>query len=124
VNNCMFENGNTEYMGSAATNLAAENSVSTGILANNKLVTIGANFHLTGGDIAQLHLRQIQLNQRAIIGNTINGPTKLNKLEVAGQYQKPLGNWLLKAGGAIANKDDNNQSGVDASVYIKTQYAF
>ncbi|MGB3725496.1 MAG: capsule assembly Wzi family protein, partial [Glaciecola sp.] len=42
VNNCMFENGNTEYMGSAATNLAAENSVSTGILANNKLVTIGA----------------------------------------------------------------------------------
>jgi hypothetical protein len=46
-------------------------------------------------------------------------------IELSGFYQRPYGNWLLKAGGSVANREfEIRKDEVDALLYLKAQYAF
>jgi hypothetical protein len=91
-----------------------------------KQLTLGANIRLAGGDMMEVYLRSADLNadkQRPSPILTDSASEEL--LEISGFYQRPVGDWLLKAGGSVANrKFDDIDDEVDALIYLKAQYAF
>ena len=91
-----------------------------------KQVTIGANIRFEGGEVAEVYIRSAELNADGRRPSPLlNKDVSEDVLELSGFYQKPLGNWLLKAGGSIANrKYVTVKDEVDAAVYIKAQFAF
>ncbi len=91
-----------------------------------KQLTLGANLRFSSGDIMELYIRSAELNK----DGTRSSPmlTKANTedlLELSGFYQKPIGDWLLKAGGSVSSrKFEEIEDEVDALLYLKAQYAF
>lgn len=91
-----------------------------------KQLTLGANIRFESGDMAEVYVRSAELNVDGIKPSPIlTGGVSEDLLEVSGFYQKPMGNWLLKAGGSITNrKYTNDDDEVDAVLYVKAQFAF
>lgn len=91
-----------------------------------KQVTIGANMRLENGDMFELYLRNAQLNPDGTRPSpALTKDVTEDLLEVSGFYQKPVGNWLLKAGGTVSNRQYSNiEDEVDALIYVKAQLAF
>ena len=91
-----------------------------------KQLTLGANIRFKGGDMAEVYVRSAELNADGVKPSPIltEGVSE-DLLEVSGFYQKPMGNWLLKAGGSITNRKFKNvKDEVDAVLYVKAQFAF
>jgi hypothetical protein len=91
-----------------------------------KQLTLGANMRFVGGDMAEIYVRSAELNSDGIKPSPLltRGVSE-DLLEVSGFYQKPIGNWLLKAGGSITNrKFATVKDEVDAVMYLKAQFAF
>lgn len=91
-----------------------------------KQFTIGANIRFESGDMAELYVRSAQLNKDGQLPSPVlTKDTIEDVLELSGFYQKPVGDWLLKAGGSVANrKFENIDDEVDAVLYFKAQIAF
>jgi hypothetical protein len=91
-----------------------------------KQVTLGANIRMQNGDVMELYIRSADLNADSLVPSPVLTSHASEKVvEVSGFYQKPVGNWLLKAGGSVASRTFVNASNqVDAVVYVKAQYAF
>jgi hypothetical protein len=91
-----------------------------------KQITLGTNIRFSNGDIMELYLRSAELNPDGLRPSPVltRGDSE-DVLEISGFYQKPLGNWLLKAGGSVADRRFNIlDDRVDAVIYAKAQYAF
>lgn len=91
-----------------------------------KQITLGANIRFEGGETAEVYIRSAELNEDGVRPSPVltEGDSE-DLLEVSGFYQKPVGDWLLKAGGSIANrKFTNADDEVDAVLYVKAQFAF
>ncbi len=91
-----------------------------------KQVTIGANIRLRGGEMAEVYIRSAKLNEDGRRPSPVlTADSAEDLIEVSGFYQKPMGAWLIKAGGSIASRRyptiDNE---VDIVGYVKAQYAF
>nr|WP_241664589.1 capsule assembly Wzi family protein [Ningiella ruwaisensis] len=91
-----------------------------------KQITLGANYRFEDGAVAEVYLRSAELNPDGTRPSPVlTEDVTEDVLELSGYYQKPVGNWLLKAGGSVANREFVNQDDeVDALVYLKAQYAF
>lgn len=91
-----------------------------------KQVTIGANIRLEGGEVAEVFIRSAELNADGRRPSPVLTKDITERvLEISGFYQKPMGDWLLKAGGSIANRNYAMvKDEVDAVVYLKAQLAF
>jgi hypothetical protein len=91
-----------------------------------KQLTLGANIRFNNGAVAEVYIRSAELNQDGRRPSPVlTDSASEDVLELSGFYQKPYGNWLLKAGGSIANREfDAQDSETDALVYLKAQYAF
>lgn len=91
-----------------------------------KQVTLGANIRLSGGEVAEVYIRSAQLNNDGIRPSPVlTKDVSEDLLEISGFYQKPMGDWLIKAGGSIANRSyPTVKDEVDAVVYLKAQLAF
>lgn len=91
-----------------------------------KQLTLGANIRFESGDMAEIYLRSAELNPDGINPSpALTRGVSEDLLEVSGFYQKPMGNWLLKAGGSITNRKFTTlDEQVDAVMYVKAQFAF
>lgn len=91
-----------------------------------KQLTIGANIRFENGETAEVYLRSAQLNADGSRPSPVlNRDVSEDVLELSGFYQKPMGAWLVKAGGSIASRQyQTAEDEVDAVVYLKAQYAF
>lgn len=91
-----------------------------------KQVTLGTNFRFKNGDVMELYLRSADLNKDKIKPSPVLTRSDSEKVvEVSGFYQKPIGNWLIKAGASVAKRTFTDvDDKVDALVYVKAQYAF
>ncbi|MBT1452195.1 capsule assembly Wzi family protein [Glaciecola sp. XM2] len=91
-----------------------------------KQLTLGANLRFEGGGVAEIYLRSAQLNEDGRRPSPVlTEAASEDVIELSGFYQRPYGNWLLKAGGSIANRQFETQSDqTDALIYLKAQYAF
>jgi len=91
-----------------------------------KQLTLGANIRFEGGEVAELYLRSAQLNEdEQSPSPVLTKDTTEDVIEVSGFYQKPFGDWLLKAGGSVAKRRFKNiDDEVDAVLYLKAQIAF
>ncbi|MFT5995230.1 MAG: hypothetical protein ACI9RV_000802, partial [Glaciecola sp.] len=91
-----------------------------------KQITLGSNIRFSNGDIMEVYVRSAELNKDGSRPSpVITRGNSEEVLEISGFYQKPFGDWLLKAGGSIANrKFDMLDDRVDSLIYAKAQYAF
>ncbi|MFW8592139.1 capsule assembly Wzi family protein [Glaciecola sp. 2405UD65-10] len=91
-----------------------------------KQYTLGANIRFESGEVAEVYVRSAKLNedgQRPSPVLTTDVSEEL--IEISGFYQKPVGDWLLKAGGSVATRSfENVDDEVDALIYVKAQIAF
>ena len=121
LKNCFYENGTY----SSGYRMYGRTFGST-FDSDAKQVTIGANLRLEGGSIIEVYLRNADLNpdgQRP--APTLTRDVSEKVTEVSGFYQRPIGNWLVKAGGSISNRRFVNiDNEVDGLVYLKAQLAF
>lgn len=91
-----------------------------------KQITLGANIRFVDGAVAELYLRAVELHNeaRSSLPALTENPSE-DVLELSGFYQRPYGDWLLKAGGSIANrKFESLDSNTESLLYLKAQYAF
>lgn len=91
-----------------------------------KQLTIGTNIRFESGDIMEVYIRNAELNGDGQLPSPVlTKASSEDVTELSGFYQKPMGNWLLKAGGSIANRRfDDESDEVDAVLYLKAQLAF
>ncbi|WP_371196059.1 capsule assembly Wzi family protein [Glaciecola sp. SC05] len=121
VNNCFYEDalytsGYRMY----------NRSMGSTFDSDAKQITLGANIRFDDGAIAEMYIRSAELNPDGQLPPPVlTGAASEDVLELSGFYQRPYGNWLLKAGGSIANREfDVRDDEVDALLYLKAQYAF
>lgn len=121
LNNCYYEDG--LYLSGYR---MYERALGSTFDSDAKQITLGANIRFDDGAIAELYLRSAQLNadgQRP--SPVLTTAASEDVLELSGFYQRPYGNWLLKAGGSIANREfEVREDEIDALLYLKAQYAF
>jgi len=91
-----------------------------------KQITVGANIRFDGGAIAEIILRKAELNPDGTRPSPVlTSDVTEDLVQVSGFYQRPFGDWLLKAGGSIESRQfvtkDNE---VDALLYFNATYAF
>ncbi|MFC4700700.1 capsule assembly Wzi family protein [Glaciecola siphonariae] len=121
ITNCYYENGTyqTGYR-------MYERSLGSTFDSDAKQITLGANLRFDDGAIAEIYIRSAELNpdgQRP--SPVLTDDVSEDVLELSGFYQRPLGDWLLRAGGSVANRDYvTRDDEVDALLYLKAQYAF
>lgn len=103
-----------------------DRSVGSTFDSDARQITLGANIRLASGAIAELYLRAVELNPEGQRPTPVlSGDVSEDVLELSGFYQRPYGNWLLKAGGSVANRDfKTHDDKVEALFYLKAQYAF
>jgi hypothetical protein len=91
-----------------------------------KQITVGANIRFDGGAIAEIILRKAELNPDGTRPSPVlTSDVTEDLVQVSGFYQRPFGDWLLKAGGSIESRQfvtKDNQ--VDALLYFNATYAF
>lgn len=121
VTNCYYENSTyrTGYR-------MYGRSMASTFDSDAKQLTIGTNIRFEGGDMAEVTLRSAELNPDGLRPSPVlTKDVTEDVIELSGYYQKPMGNWLLKAGGSVAHREFVNEDNeVDAVVYMKAQYAF
>lgn len=91
-----------------------------------KQITLGANIRFNDGAVAELYLRSAALNEDGRRPSPVltDSPSE-DVLELSGFYQKPYGDWLLRAGGSVASREfENQENKTDTLLYLKAQYAF
>lgn len=91
-----------------------------------KQVTLGTNIRFSAGDMMELFVRSANLNADTEKPSPVLTRANSEKmLEISGYYQKPIGNWLLKVGGSVTNRQFIDLSDeVDTTIYAKAQYVF
>ncbi len=91
-----------------------------------KQVTLGANTRFANGDIMELFIRSAELNKDGTEPSPmLTEAASEDLLEFSGFYQKPIGDWLLKAGGSVTNRKFSEiEDQIDSLIYVKAQYAF
>ena len=91
-----------------------------------KQITLGANYRFTNGAIAEFLLRKAELNpdgQRP--SPVLTDSLSEEIIQLSGFYQRPIGDWLIKAGGSIEMREfDQGDDQTDTSLYIKSIYSF
>jgi hypothetical protein len=121
VNNCYYESGT--YQSGYRT---YGRTLGSTFDSDAKQITLGANIRFDDGAIAEMYLRSAELNpdgQRP--SPVLTEGASEDVIELSGFYQRPYGNWLLKAGGSVANREfEIRKDEVDALLYLKAQYAF
>lgn len=91
-----------------------------------KQVTIGSNIRFKDGAVAELYLRQVELNQDASLPSPLlNLSPSEEVIELSGFYQRPFKKWLVKTGASLAQRRfENIDDEIDTLIYLKAQYAF
>ena len=121
ITNCYYENGvytsGYRYRGRA---------IGSTFDSDAKQVTLGANIRFEGGAITEVILRKAELNSDGTKPSPVLTKDVTEELlQLSGFYQRPFGNWLLKAGGSIeARKFVTQDNEVDALLYLSATYAF
>lgn len=118
--NCFYENG-TYQTGYRTYGRALGSTFDS----DAKQMTAGANFRFENGAVAELLLRDVELNRDGVRPSPllIDSDSE-NVLELSGFYQHPYGQWLLKAGGSIARREFSEKTSTDSLIYFKAQYAY
>jgi hypothetical protein len=121
ITNCYYENGvyssGYRYRGRV---------IGSTFDSDAKQITLGANIRFDGGAIAELILRKAELNPDGTRPSPVlTDDVTEDLIQLSGFYQRPFGNWLLKAGGSIESRqfvaeDDE----VDALLYLNATYVF
>ncbi|MFC3123084.1 capsule assembly Wzi family protein [Agaribacter flavus] len=118
--NCYYENG-TYQSGYRAYSRAIGSTFDS----DAKQITFGANFRFDNGAVAELLLRDVQLNNDGTRPSPVlTDSNKEALVELSGFYQQPFGKWLVKAGASLAKRDLPEDSQTDSLIYIKAQYAY
>jgi hypothetical protein len=121
VTNCFYEHGTYKtgyrYRGRA---------IGSTFDSDAKQVTLGTNYRFKGGAIAEVLLRKVELNPDGRLPSPVlTDATSEDLLQISGFYQRPIGDWLIKAGGSIEKRDfDGTETQTDASLYINSTYSF
>lgn len=91
-----------------------------------KQITLGSNIRFSSGDMMEVYIRSAELNKDGTRPSpALTRSSSEDLIELSGYYQKPIGDWLLKVGGSVANrKFDDEDDRVDALLYLKAQLAF
>ncbi|MFT5276547.1 MAG: hypothetical protein ACI97K_002603 [Glaciecola sp.] len=91
-----------------------------------KQVTAGANIRFSDGSIAEIILRKAELNpDGARPSPVLTDDVTEDLIQLSGFYQRPFGDWLLKAGGSIESRKFVTQDNeVDSLLYLNATYAF
>ena len=118
--NCYYESG--EYPDGYR---LYDRAIGSTFDSDAKQITLGANYRFESGAIAEVYLRSAELNKDGVRPSPVltEGASE-DVVELSGFYQKPYGDWLLKAGGTVANRDLPSESTTDALLYLKAQYVF
>lgn len=121
VTNCYYEN-----MDYADGYRLYQRSIGSTFDSDAKQVTLGANFRFQNGAVAEVYLRNADLNPDASRPSpvlTVDSSEKI--VELSGFYQTSYKKWLLKVGGAVAQREFVNvEDKTDTSAYFQLQYAF
>ena len=91
-----------------------------------KQITAGANIRFDGGAIAEIIIRKAELNPDGTRPSPVlTGDVTEDLLQLSGFYQRPFGDWLLKAGASIeSRKFVTRGNEVDGLLYFNATYAF
>jgi hypothetical protein len=91
-----------------------------------KQITVGANIRFDGGAIAEIILRKAEFNPDGTKPSPVlTSDVTEDVVQVSGFYQRPFGDWLLKAGGSIESRQFRTKDNeVDALLYFNATYAF
>ena len=119
--NCFYENG-TYSDGYRHRGRVLGSTVDS----DAKQLTLGTNLRFEGGAVAEVILRVAELNKDGTRPSPVLTDAVAEDLvQLSGFYQRPFGNWLLKAGGSIESRDLIDQgSEVDGLLYLNATYAF
>jgi hypothetical protein len=121
IPNCYYENGTYgsgyRFRGRA---------IGSTFDSDAKQLTLGTNLRFDGGAVAEVILRVAELNKDGTRPSPVLTDAVAEDLvQLSGFYQRPFGNWLLKAGGSIESRDLIDQgSEVDGLLYLNATYAF
>jgi hypothetical protein len=121
IKNCFYEHGTYQtgyrYRGRA---------IGSTFDSDAKQITIGTNYRFKDGAIAEVLLRKAELNPDGVRPSPVlTDSASEDLLQLSGFYQRPIGDWLIKAGGSIEKRDlDGAENQTDASLYINSTYSF
>lgn len=121
ITNCYYEHGTYQtgyrHQGRA---------IGSTFDSDAKQITLGTNYRFSDGAIAEVLLSKADLNPDNIRPTSIlEGATSEELLLLQGFYQRPLGDWLFKAGGLLENRERPQLgSQTNVSLYIDTTYSF
>jgi len=90
-----------------------------------KVMSIGANKHFSDGDVIDLVLRRIELNQDKLMPSPIVVGKSEKVLQLTGFYQTNMNKLQIKVGGKIERSESDQQDGTfDTLFYTQLKYAF
>jgi hypothetical protein len=121
ITNCYYENG--VY---ASGYRYHDRAIGSTFDSDAKQLTAGANIRFESGAIAEIMLRKAELNPDGTRPSPVlTDDVTEDLIQLSGFYQRPFGNWLLKAGGSVESrkfvtKDDE----IDALLYLNATYVF
>lgn len=121
ITNCYYENGvyqsGYRFRGRA---------IGSTFDSDAKQITLGTNIRFGGGAMAEVILRKAELNPDGTQPSPLlTKDVTEDLIQLSGFYQRPFGDWLLKAGGSIESRQFVNQDDeVDALLYLNATYAF
>ena len=90
-----------------------------------KMLTLGLNMHYSNGDVINIVLRHLELNEdRTKPSPVLSGLTE-ELIQLGGFYQTSYGNWLVKLGAQIEMSEvDQQDSETDGMIYTQIKYSF
>jgi hypothetical protein len=118
VKNCYYEDG-TYHSGYRHYNRAIGSTFET----DAKMVSIGINKHFRGGDLFELVINRLTLNDDKQKPSPILNGMSEDIIRLSGFYQMNYGDWLVKIGGTIESAEvDDVGSETDALVFAEIKY--
>jgi hypothetical protein len=120
INNCFYED-NTYQSGYRRYNRAIGSTFET----DGKTLSIGINKHFNDGDLFELVVNRLTLNEDKQKPSPILNGMSEKILRVSGFYQMNYVDWLVKLGATIEYGEvDDADSKTDSLVFAELRYRF
>lgn len=119
ITNCYYEHGDYQS-GYRYHNRALGSTFDS----DAKMISLGFNKHFADGDVLELVLRQLELNEDGQKPSPVLIKGSSEKvLQLGGYYQTNMGNWQLKLGGQLSQSEVEQQDDVrDTLIYGQVKY--
>jgi hypothetical protein len=117
--NCYYEHG--DYQSGYRFN---QRAIGSTFDSDAKMLSLGLNKHFSNGDVLELVVRQLTLNEDAQRPSPVVLGSSEELIQVSGFYQTTFGDWQFKLGAQIERSDVNEQEPeTNAMLYSQIKYS-